>query len=426
MDQTGTPHVVVLGGGFGGLTAARALSGCLANVTLIDQRNHHVFQPLLYQVATAALSPADISAPIRAVLTSPRADVLLASVTGVDTKKKLVHCTNVHGSREVPYDYLIVATGARHSYFGHDDWEKVALGLKSVEDATALRRKILLAFEAAESEPNDADVDAWLTFVVVGGGPTGVELAGAIAELSRRVVAGDFRRIDPTRARVVLVEAGERLLPMLSPELSRSANEQLEAIGVVVKTNVRVESVHETAAKTSEGEIATHTILWAAGVKASPVGQWLDVSTDAAGRVNIDDHCRAPGKKDVFVIGDAARFVHEGHMLPGIAPVAMQQGRYVASLIVAAIDEKTSVEEQGTFRYVDKGNLATIGRGRAVGEYKGMRFTGLIAWLVWALVHVYYLIGFRNRLLVLFQWAWAYVTFQRGARLIVDAPATER
>lgn len=420
------PSVVILGGGFGGLAAACALARTNVRVTLIDQRNHHVFQPLLYQVATAGLSPADISAPIRAVVTSPRADVLLATVTGVDTETRCVHCTDVHGARDVAYDWLIIATGARHSYFGHDEWARYAHGLKSIEDATALRRKILLAFEAAESETRDDRIDAWLTFVVVGGGPTGVELAGAIAELARRVVSKDFRRIDPKRARVVLVEAGDRLLPMLSTELSQSAKEQLEAVGVIVKTNVRVESVDATSAKTSEGDLATRTILWAAGVKASPVGEWLDVPTDSQGRVMIDDRCRAPGKTGVFVIGDTARFEHEGKMLPGIAPVAMQQGRYVASLIRAAVSGGPgAIDEHGAFHYVDKGNLATIGRGRAVGEYKGMRFTGFIAWLVWALVHVYYLIGFRSRAVVLFEWAWAYLTFQRGARLIVGAQGDE-
>jgi NADH:ubiquinone reductase (H+-translocating) len=416
-------HVVVLGGGFGGLSVARALAKTDARVTIIDRRNHHVFQPLLYQVATAGLSPADISAPIRAVVTSPRADVLLASVTGVDTTNKRVLCTDVHGSKAVDYDYLVIATGARHSYFGHDDWEKYALGLKSIEDATALRRKILLAFEAAESEQDDARIDAWLTFVVVGGGPTGVELAGAISELARRVVSKDFRRIDPKRARVILVEAGPRLLSMLSPELSQSAKDQLQAVGVIVKTDVRVLSIDAHAATTSEGPIATHTVLWAAGVKASPAGDWLSAPTDAQGRVNVDDHCRVPGKQGVFVIGDTSTI---GAGLPGIAPVAMQQGRYVAELIAFALQHgDDATDDHGPFRYVDKGNLATIGRGRAVGEYKGMRFTGFVAWLVWALVHVYYLIGFRSRALVLFEWAWAYVTFQRGARLIVGAQGDE-
>lgn len=417
-DET-APHVVILGGGFGGLTAARALRRGRVKVTVIDQRNHHVFQPLLYQVATAGLSPADISAPIRGVLDQPNTDVLLATVTAVDGARREVVCQDLHGERRVRYDHLIVATGARHSYFGHDEWEKLALGLKSIEDATALRRKILLAFEAAESERDEGEVDAWLTFVIVGGGPTGVELAGAIAELSRRALAKDFRTIDPTRTRVMLVEAGPRLLASMSEELSASAKQELEAMGVVVKTDTRVLDMDARGVKTDAEAISARTILWAAGVKASPVGAWLGVPTDAQGRVRVDDHCRAPGLEGVYVIGDAAHFEEGGKLLPGIAPVAMQQARYVAELVSLAVrgdDARTS-----PFRYVDKGSLATIGRGRAVGEYKNMHMTGLVAWLVWALVHVYYLIGFRNRMLVLFEWVWAFVTFQRGARLIVGA-----
>lgn len=413
------PHVVIVGAGFGGLEAARALKYAPVRVTVIDQTNHHVFQPLLYQVATAELSPADISAPIRSVLRRQRnAEVLLGKVTGVDVARQVVKM----GSREVPYDLLVLATGAGQSYFGHDEWERYAPGLKTTSDATAIRQRILLAFEAAEMERDPEAQRALMTFVVVGGGPTGVELAGAIAELAHNALRADFRRIDPTSAQVVLVEALDRLLPSFSPRLAQRAARKLIHLGVTVRTSGAVEQVDDGGVVIAGQRLAARTVIWAAGVHASPAGDWLDASTDRAGRVLVDGDLSVPGHPEIFVIGDTANASQDGRPLPGVAAVAKQEGRYVAQVIAARATGSVPPE---LFRYHDRGSLATVGRAYAVGAFGVVELTGLLAWLAWAGVHLAYLIGFRNRALVLFQWWWLYLTFQRGARLLIPIISAE-
>ncbi|MEP6768454.1 MAG: NAD(P)/FAD-dependent oxidoreductase [Acidobacteriota bacterium] len=406
------PRVVVIGAGFGGLTAARALDGAPVRVTVVDRRNHHLFQPLLYQVATAVVSPGDIAYPIRAILRHQRnAEVLLADAVSIDPGGREV----VLADGRLPYDFLIVATGARHSYFGHDDWEPFAPGLKSLEDALEIRRRILLAFERAEREPDPEKRKRFLTFVVVGAGPTGVELSGAIAEISREVLVRDFRAIDPREARIVLVEAGPRILPAYTPETSAKAEAVLVRKGVEVRTGRAVEDIRENEVGVAGETLAAGTVLWAAGVAASPLARSLGVPLDRAGRVLVLPDLTIPGHPEVSVIGDLAAFLHQGGtLLPGTSPVAIQQGRHAAKNVLLA----RSSQPLRPFHFRDKGSMAVIGRAQAVAEIAGIRLSGLAAWLVWCFVHIFFLIGFRNRFVVMFEWAWAYLTDQRGARLI--------
>ena len=412
MNTIGGARVVIVGGGFGGLYAARALRGKNVQVTLVDRRNHHLFQPLLYQVATAALSPGDIAHPIRAILRKQEnARVLLAEAVSVDLPARRL----VLKDGSIPYDYLILAAGARHAYFGHDEWEENAPGLKSLEDALEIRRRILLAFEKAEREPDEQHGRALLTFVIVGAGPTGVELAGAIAEIARHVMVSDFRAINPRDARVILVEAGARVLPTFPEKLSDAAEDSLKRLGVEVLKNRRVTSIEPARVVLGTEMIEAETVLWAAGVTASPLAQSLGVPLDCAGRVCVEPDLTVPGHPEVMVIGDLALFTHQsGGPLPGVCPVAIQQGRHVARNILRAIDGRPSE----SFHYWDKGNLATIGRAQAVADLGRLRLSGILAWLAWLFVHVFFLIGFRNRFVVIFEWAWAYMTYQRGARLI--------
>lgn len=403
------PRVVILGAGFAGLNAAKALKGAEVDITIIDRRNFHLFQPLLYQVAMAALNPSDIAYPIRSIFRNQRnvRKVLLAEVTDVDLEQRLVTVVD----ENVPYDYLIVATGATHSYFGHDEWEPVAHGLKTVEDALTMRAHVLRAFETADSNPDDAD--RLLTFVVVGAGPTGVELAGALVEIAVHAMGLEFHDVDPARARVVLVEAADRVLPPYVPSLSASARRQLEDLGVEVLTNSLVSEIDEGGVTLASGErIQAATVLWAAGVQASPVGSMVG-EVDRAGRVLVEPDLSIPGRPEVFVVGDLASV--DG--VPGVAPAAMQMGRHVGRMLKSGVRKP--------FRYRDKGSLATIGRARAVADIKGLRFGGFLAWLAWLAIHIFYLIGFRNRVLVLIGWAWHYLTFRRGARIITGVPSSD-
>ena len=416
MNEPRTPvamtRVVVIGAGFAGLTAAKKLVRHQVAVTLIDQRNHHLFQPLLYQVATAGLSPADIATPIRGMFgDQPNIRVLLGRVTAIDTASRAV----VAGGHWVPYDMLVVATGARHAYFGHDAWEASAPGLKQIEDATGIRRRILIAFERAEATEVPAARRRLLTFAVIGAGPTGVELAGAIAELARFALAKDFRAIDPRDARVILIEAGKRVLPSFPDDLSDKALNALAKLGVEVRLGTAVTDCTTDGVMIGNEFIAAATVLWAAGVMASPAATWLDAAHDRAGRVVVGPDLTLPGHPEVFVIGDTATVNGaDGRPLPGIAPVAKQQGAYVSRAIVARMAGKAI----GPFRYRHLGSMATIGRGHAVADFGWLRLTGRLAWLLWGLVHIAFLIGFRNRIAVLLDWLWAYVTFKRGARLI--------
>lgn len=411
METVRSPHVVILGGGFGGLYAARALLRAPVRVTLIDRRNHHLFQPLLYQVATAALSPSDIAAPIRRILRRQRnATVMLAEVVAIDRRSRQV----ILADAAIGYDYLILATGATHFYFGHDDWSRHAPGLKTVEDALEIRRRVLLAYEAAERETDPERQREWLTFVVVGGGPTGVELAGALAEIARHVLTRDFRRIDPRSSRILLVEAGPRILPSFAPELAARATRKLAELGVEVLTGDAVTGVDAQGVSVGARRIAAHTMLWAAGVAASPVARSLCVPLDRAGRVLVQPDLTVPGSSEVFVIGDLAVLQQDGRPVPGVAPAAIQEARHAAANIVRALRG----EPYAPFRYKDRGALATIGRAAAVVEYGSVKVNGLFAWIVWLVVHIFWLIGFRNRFLVLSQWAWTYLRYERGARLI--------
>jgi NADH dehydrogenase len=407
------PRVVIIGAGFGGLQAAHALRNAPVDLTVIDRNNHHLFQPLLYQVATAGLSPADICVPIRFTLRKQKnTGVLLAEVTGIDLQEQRV----IMGDRSIGYDYLVVASGARDNYFGHDDWEHFAPGLKSVVDATKLRRNILLAFGAAEMETDPEKVRALLTFVLVGAGPTGVEMAGAIAELAHKAIASDFRHIDPKTARIILIEAGPRILPTFPENLAQKAQRALKRLGVEVRTGAAVEAIDENGVVAAGSHIAAKTVIWSAGVKASAAGQWLKAEVDRGGRVKVLADLSLPGHPNIFVIGDTASAIQDGKPLPGVAPVAMQAGRYVASVIT----QRVAGKKQATtpYRYHNKGNLATVGRSFAVLEIGKIRLTGFVAWAMWLTIHIFYLIGFRNRFLVFFQWTWAYFTFQRGTRLI--------
>jgi len=404
-------HVVIVGGGFGGLHAARALAGRPVRVTLLDRRNHHLFQPLLYQVATAALNAADIATPLRSILRrATNVTVLLADVEKVDLAARRLDLDRGHMS----YDALILAAGASHSYFGHGEWETLAPGLKTLEDALEIRRRVLLAYETAEREEDGAEQGALLSFVVIGGGPTGVELAGALAEISRETIARDFRLIDPTKARIILVEGGLRILSAFPETLSQRAERALQKIGVEVRTDAVVTRITPDAVWIGGEQIRARTVLWAAGVAATPLARSLGVPLDRSGRVLVDPDLSIPGHPEAFAIGDMCTLTQEGRPLPGLAPVAIQEGRATAANVLRRL---AGLPTQA-FRYRDKGTMATIGRAAAVAVVGPLKLSGLIAWLAWLFVHIMFLIGFRNRLLVLFEWAWAYVTWNRGARLI--------
>jgi NADH:quinone reductase (non-electrogenic) len=416
MDDTPLPHVVIVGAGFGGLFAAKGLRRAHADVTVVDRHNYHLFQPLLYQVATAGLAPSDVAWPIRGILSrQANATVLLDEVRGVDTAARKV----LTREREIPFDYLILATGARHAYFGHDDWAPFAPGLKSIDDATAMRRRVLTAFEEAEMSADDAERRRLMSFVIVGAGPTGVELAGTIAELARRTLAADFRRIDSRSARIVLVEAGPRVLPVLTEASSAYAQRALEELGVEVRLGRPVTQC-DAAGVVVDGEpIAAATVLWAAGVKASPAGAWLSAQTDRAGRVPVGPDLSVSGAANVFVIGDAASIADEhGRPVLGIAPAAKQQGRYVARVIAARIAGRPAPPP---FHYRHAGHLATIGRQSAVIELPLLHLKGFVAWWIWGIAHIYFLIGVRSPLLVALNWLKQYLTYGRGARLITGA-----
>jgi NADH:ubiquinone reductase (H+-translocating) len=434
------PRVVIIGGGFGGLAAAQALGSAEVSLTLIDRKNYHTFQPLLYQVATAGLSPGEIAAPIRSILRHRKnTEVLMSEVTGFDLQSRVVETQD----GTIPYDYLIVAAGASHAYFGHDDWEPYAPGLKTIEDALEIRRRVLLAFELAERQAAHGEAATPLNFTVVGGGPTGVELAGTLAEISRHALAHEFRSIDPKMAHILLLEGGPRILPSYSEDLSRSAQQQLEHLGVEVRTSTMVTNVEAGAVYIGASRVSAAVILWAAGVAASPLGKKLGIPVDRAGRVFVQPDLTLPGHPEIFVIGDLASLKDKnGKLLPGVAPVAQQQGRYAAKIIRREIEKeaahkvrkeagapsfsRSSREDGGfdsraPFHYVDKGSLATIGRAAAIAEFGKIHISGFVAWLAWLFVHILFLIGFRNRILVFIQWAWSYLTYERGARLITGS-----
>lgn len=412
-DPADAPRVVILGGGFGGMAAARQLAGAAVRMTLVDRRNHHLFQPLLYQVATASLAAPSIAAPLRQILRRQRnLTVLLDEVTGIDLAARRVQCA--HGVLD--YDFLVVATGAAHAYFGHDEWERHAPGLKTLDDAFLIRRRVLLAFEHAERETDPARRQAWLNFVVVGGGSTGVELAGTLIELARHTLSREFRRSDPRRASVRLIEAGPRLLTAYDPILSDKARRQLERLGVEVHTGVAVTDIDAGGVKLGEHWLPARTVLWAAGVAASPVGRLLGAVLDRAGRVQVLPDLSLPGHPEVFVIGDLAGIAQSsGKPVPGVAPAAKQMGRHVGTVIRSRL---RGSDEKRPFSYRDDGSLATIGRLAAVAQFGKLKLSGFPAWSVWLLAHIYFLIGFRNRLVVMLDWAWAYWTHQRHARIV--------
>ena len=405
-------RIVIIGGGFGGLYAAKSLARVAANITLVDRRNYHLFQPLLYQVATAALNPSDIAAPIRAVLRKQKnVSVILGDATSIDPDRKII--TLADG--ELAYDILIVATGATHSYFSHPEWEENAPGLKTIEDALEIRRRVLLAFEAAERETDPERQKAWLNFVIVGAGPTGVELAGALSEIARQTMLRDFRRINPSSARVILLEGRERVLPPYPPPLSAKAAAQLRGLGVEVMTDAVVTRINDHEVCIGDQTIQARTVLWAAGVQASPLARSLGAPLDRAGRVAVEPDLSVPGHPQVFVIGDLAAVKNEdGSLVPGVAPAAIQEGTHTAKNIARMLNGQPTLP----FRYWDKGSLATIGRAAGVADFGRIKLSGFIAWAAWLAVHIFFLIGFRNRVLVILQWAWAYLTYQRGARLI--------
>jgi len=409
-------RVVIIGGGFGGLRTARALRRAPVALTLLDRRNHHLFQPLLYQVASAALNPSDIAAPIRRILRRQKnVTVLLAEAQTIDPAARRVTLDD----GEIDYDFLVVATGATHSYFGHDEWEPFAPGLKTIDDALEIRRRVLFAFEAAERESDLAHRRVWLNFVVIGGGPTGVELAGAFAEIAFHALDRDFRHIDPTAAKVVLLEGGDRVLPAFSPQSSASALAQLRELGVEVRLGAMVTAIDAGGVSVGAEHIAAATTVWAAGVTASPLVRSLGAPLDRAGRVLVNPDLSVPEHPEIFVIGDVAAVTgHDGRPVPGVAPAAMQAGDHVARTILRRLEGRPSE----AFRYRDKGSLATVGRSKAVADIGRVRLSGWVAWLTWLVIHIAYLIGFRNRILVLFEWAWAFLTYQRGARLITGEP----
>lgn len=404
--------VVIVGGGFAGINAAKSLAkNKELQITLIDRRNYHLFQPLLYQVATAGLSPAEIATPIRSVMNAySNVNVALGNVESIDKTAKTVST----GSENYPYDYLILACGAKHSYFGHPEWEEYAPGLKTLEQATEMRRRILLAYEMAEMEKDPIKQREHLTFLIVGGGPTGVELAGAIAEISRFTLEKDFRHIDPSNTRIILIEAGKRVLASFSPKLSKDATRDLEKLGVQIWTNTRVTKISESEVQLGAETLKASTILWAAGVAPSSLGKNLDTKLDPVGRVVVEQDLSIAGYPEIFVLGDQASFATDKGPLPGLAPVAMQQGRWAAKNILADLKNKPRT----AFKYIDKGAMATIGKRKAVMQAFGLEISGVIAWFAWLFVHIYYLIGFKNRFFVFYQWAWSYFTFSKGARLI--------
>ncbi len=413
------PRIVIIGGGFGGLTAAQGLARAEADITLIDRRNHHLFQPLLYQVATAVLSPAQIAQPIRTIVrNNANTRVVLDDVTGIDLEARIARTTQ---EGEVPFDYLIVAAGASHDYFGRDDWSAFAPGLKSLEDATNIRRRILEAFERAETAATQEERAAYLTFCIVGGGPTGVEMAGAIAELARRTLRGEFRRFDPADTKVILIEGGPRVLSSMPDSLSGKAHRGLEKLGVTVRTGKMVTNCQPDRIELGEEAIACRTIIWAAGVRASPAGNWLGAEQDRAGRVIVGQDLSIPGHPDIFVIGDtAAVFTQKGIPVPGVAPAAKQQGTFVAELIATRLSGGDTASRR--FVYKDQGNLATIGRSQAVVHMGRLKLSGTLAWWFWGVVHIFFLIDFRNRISVLLDWLLTYLTYGRGSRLITDPP----
>jgi NADH dehydrogenase len=415
MQKNNTPTVVIIGAGFGGLQAAIHLARYPVQIVLIDKTNHHTFQPLLYQVATAGLSPGEIAAPIRWVVGHYRnIEVFLGEVEDFDLERRLVKTTD----KDIPYDYLIVASGSSHAYFGHDEWEPFAPGLKTIEDALEIRRRVLLAFELAEDQAAKGEGQVQLNFVVVGGGPTGVEMAGTLAEISRHALTNQFHNIDPKRTRVILLEGGPRVLPAYPEDLSRSAEEQLRQLGVEVHTSTMVTNVEAAAVYMGESSIPAAVTVWAAGVSASPLGRKLGAPVDRVGRVLVNPDLSIPGHRNVFVVGDLASLKERnGNLLPGVAPVAMQEGRSVA----ANIGRDLHGESREDFHYWDKGSLATIGRAAAVAQFGKIHISGFIAWMSWLFIHIFFLIGFRNRILVLIQWAWSYFTYERGARLITGS-----
>jgi NADH dehydrogenase len=419
MQSEQVPHVVIVGGGFGGLWAARALARSPVRITLVDRVNHHLFQPLLYQVATAGLSMPDIAAPLRHILRRQHnATVLLGDVETIDRDARRLRCAD--GS-ELGYDYLIVASGARHAYFGHDEWAAHAPGLKTLDDALVIRRKVLTAFERAEAETDPARRAAWLNFVVIGGGPTGVELAGTLAEIARHTLRREFRRVDPASARVLLVEAGPRVLSALPETLSEKAAAQLRRLGVEVHTGRAVSAVDADGIALGDERLAARTVLWAAGVAASPLGRCLGAPLDRAGRVLVEDDLSVPGHPEIFVVGDLASRQQDGKPIPGVAPAAKQMGTHAAKMIRARLSGVPST----AFRYSDVGSLATIGRMAAVADLGRIRLSGLIAWWFWLLIHILFLIGFRSRVIVLVNWSWSYWTYQRHARIIVGSESRD-
>ncbi len=412
------PCIVILGAGFGGLSVAKGLRRVPARVIVIDRRNYHLFQPLLYQVATAGLSPASIATPIRSILSRQRnAEVVLGRVAGIDLARQTVQLRD--GVADVAYDYLVVATGARHAYFGHDEWEPFAPGLKKIEDATAIRHRVLVAFEKAESAADLEERRRLMTFVIVGAGPTGVEMAGAIAELAKKALAEDFRNIDPTEARIILVEGGPRVLLSFPERLSAIARRSLERLGVEVQLGKSVEACDSDGVVVAGARIESRTVIWAAGVAASPAARWLGAEKDRSGRVNVAPDLSLPGHPNVFVIGDTASVMQpDGKPVPGVAPAAKQQGEYVAKLLAARFSGQPA---PGSFRYRNSGNLATIGRHAAVVDFGWLRISGFPAWVLWSVAHIFFLIGFRNRIVVSLEWLWAYFSFRRGARLITGS-----
>ncbi len=419
-------HVVIVGGGFGGLYAVRALARHDLQITLLDRKNHHTFQPLLYQVATAGLSPSDIAVPIRSILrTHANVEVLLGDVAAVNADSRTLTLTD---GATVSYDTLLLATGASHSYFRHPEWERFAPGLKTIEDALEIRRRVFFAFEAAEREPDESLRAPWLNFVVVGGGPTGVELAGTLGEISRQTLLHDFRHINPSESRILLLEGAPHILGTYVPELREKAKAQLERLGVEVRTSARVVGIEPAGVTLAPNDgqpgawIPSHTVLWAAGVAASPLAKSLGVPLDRAGRVLVEPDLTVPGHPEIYVIGDVAAVKQGDGFVPGVAPAAIQEAKHTAKNIVRAL----AGEPRLPFRYHDKGSLATIGRASGIADFGRLKLSGFLAWLAWLLIHVFFLIGFRNRFIVLFQWALSYLTFQRGARLITgNVPMVE-
>lgn len=410
------PHIVIVGGGFGGLSAAKKLGRRNeVRVTLIDKRNYHLFQPLLYQVAMAGLSPAEIAYPLRGLLNRENVEVLLGEVHNINKTEKFIETE----MNRISYDYLILACGSTYTYFGSPQWEQFAPGLKTITQATEIRKKVFLAFEQAERAENPLLHEKYMTFVIVGGGPTGVELAGSLGEITRFSIHKDFNHIKPNETKIILIEAGPTILPTMTPELQAEAVRELEELGVEVRVNAKVSDITEHGITAGGKFISSGTVLWAAGVAANPLNKILDVPLDRQGRVIVKKNLSIPEHPEIFVVGDQAHYEwgEEKKALPGLAPVAMQEGRFVAKVIMSRI---LRIKEPEYFRYVDKGQMATIGRSRAVAMFKGLEFSGFTAWMAWLLVHIYYLIGFKNRLFVLFQWAWTYLTFRRGARLIIQ------